>query len=94
MVTSSAELERELTLRMQSIEQRIDPQKTLDISRKMELIERGFWPAWNQELKAKQLDASSTFIQYAANRYLKKQIKDVIVRIRSTRGSDPHAEHL
>jgi len=78
MVTASAELERELTLRAQSIDLRVDPQKTTDISRKMELIERGFWVAWTQELKAKQLDATSAFVEYAGHRYLKKQIKDIL----------------
>lgn len=78
MVTSSGELERELNLRAQAIDQRIDPNNTKDISKKMEMIDRGFWGAWKLEREAKQLHANTTFIQYAGHRYLKKQIKDIL----------------
>ncbi len=78
MVTASGELERELSLRAELLEQRIDPNATSDISKKMELIDRNFWSEWKRELQAKQLNASSIFVQYAAHRYLKKQIKDIL----------------
>ncbi|MGE0755659.1 MAG: ATPase, T2SS/T4P/T4SS family [Pirellulaceae bacterium] len=78
MVTASTELERELFARADSVDRRIDPGSTQDISEKMELIDREFWKAWKAELKSKQLDASSIFVQYAAHRYIKKQIKDIL----------------
>lgn len=78
MVTASSELERELGNRAHAIEERIGCARTNDISKKMEMVDKGFWPAWKAELNAKQLDPQSTFIQYAGHRYIKKQIKDIL----------------
>lgn len=78
MVTASPELEAELLVRASAIDQRIDPQGTTDISKKMGKIDRGFWGAWKLERESKQLSPQSPFIQYAAHRYLKKQIKDIL----------------
>jgi pilus assembly protein CpaF len=78
MVTASGDLERELTLRAELLEQRLDPHGSKDISKKMEQIDRNFWAEWKSELAAKQLSATSSFIQYAGHRYLKKQIKDIL----------------
>ncbi len=78
MVTASPELETELIARACAIDQRIDPQATSDISKKIGKIDRGFWTAWKIEREAKQLSPQSPFIQYAAHRYLKKQIKDIL----------------
>ena len=78
MVTASPELETELLVRAGAIDHRIDPQATADISKKMGKIDRGFWGAWKLERDSKQLSPQSPFIQYAAHRYLKKQIKDIL----------------
>jgi len=78
MVTASVEMERELTSRSFAIEQAIDPSGAVDISKKIEMVDRDFWTAWKSELNAKHLDSNNQFIQYAAHRYLKRQIKDIL----------------
>lgn len=78
LYTASPELERELVALATLLERNIDPRQTADISEKMERIAERFWTIWNAELKSKNLIGSNTFLQYLGQRYIKKQIKDIV----------------
>lgn len=76
--TAAPDLENELDTLSFRLERTIDSEQASDISRKMELVESGFWDAWHRFLDQRRLDASSTLLQYLAKRYIKKQIKDIL----------------
>ena len=74
LVSKVPEREDELHKWVEYFTSSLNLKGTSDLSQQIDLVERGFWPAWQKVVD----DIHEEFKQYLTQRYLKKEIKDVV----------------
>ncbi len=74
LVSSVSHLEKALDELVQTIGDQLSLSSDFDLSRQMNVVERGFWSVWDPQAEELLVD----FRMYLAIRHLKKQIKDIV----------------
>jgi len=74
LVSSVPEREQELKRTAEHVAEQLGLKKLVDLTKQIERVEQQFWPAW--EKTAGQV--YDEFKQYLAQRFVKKEIKDVV----------------